>query len=300
MDIRYTISEFPCNERGVDKELTPSAQKLIAVLKREQRSEIDLTVDRELLASITRRPRWLLSDMHARGLAHPVQRGRYLVNLNGQTSERATFYALDPLAELVLRRLDKPYYLSWHSALWHYGLLDQQSNKLCVAVTFRKRPVHFETFDIQFVTVRPRKFFGFTQVQADRPPSFLEQEGVGNTRYNVATVEKTFIDAFDRPDLSSPMAIVADSLKKAWRSKLLDPDLLVKKALQFNSPYLNRRLGFFMELWEIPGSEELHEHIGRTSAIVLDPGSVAQGAVDRSWLVYKNPFIIETAKAPRG
>lgn len=283
----------------MQRTLTPTSQKLIAALRREDRSEVDLTVDRDLLESITQRPRWLLGEMHRRGLAHPVQRGRYLVNLNGEATEQPTFYALDPLPELVLRRLGEPYYLSWHSALWHHGLLDQQSNRLRVAVTFRKRAAHFGTFDIQFVTVRPRKFFGFTEVRAERPPPFLKQMGVGNTRYAVATVEKAFIDAFDRPDLTAPMAIIAESLRHAWRSKKLDADLLVKNAIQFNSPYVNRRLGFFMEEWDIPGSEELRLRIGRTSAISLEPGGTTNGPVDQRWQVYRDPMIVETAKARR-
>jgi predicted transcriptional regulator of viral defense system len=240
-----------------------------------------------LLKKITAKPRWLLSDLHRRGLAHAIQRGRYLINVDGEPTRAPDIFSLDPLAELVLRRLDQPYYLSWHSALWHHGLLEQQSSRLLVAVTFRKRPAKVGALTLQFVTIRPRKFFGFIEV------------GSGENAFKVATVEKAFIDAFDRPKLTAPTAIIAESLRDAWRRKKLDPTLLVRDAIKFDSPFVNRRLGFFMELWKIPGADELYLRTGRGPAIPLHPGGATDVEIDSRWRIYRDPAIVETAKQRR-
>ncbi len=265
--------------------LTPTAKALIQWLRREGRREVDLVQDQATLSKITSRPRWLLSEMHRRGLAHPVQWGRYLVNLDGEATAIPEVWSLDPLAQLLLARFEQPYFLSWHSALWRHGLIDQQSNRLLVAVTFRKRDADFATFSIRFVTVRPRKFFGWATEGAD---------GV-----HVATVEKALIDSFDRHELSAPMPIVADALKRAWRADRLDPEKLVADAVRFGSPSVIRRLGFFMDLFAIPGAEPLALRIGRNHAIPLAPGAASDGPVNSKWLVFEDPLIVQTALQPK-
>jgi hypothetical protein len=55
----------------------------------------------------------LLRRMVAQGYAHRLQAGRYLVNPPGVLSPRPRLDDLEPVADLVLRRLDHSYYLSW-------------------------------------------------------------------------------------------------------------------------------------------------------------------------------------------
>jgi|GEM_PF-3142996 len=284
---------------STQERLTPTARVLIDQLRKLRRREVDLVRDDAMLKKITPRPRWLLSDMHKRGIAHPVQWGRYVVNIDGASSPIASIYSLDPLASVLLARLDEPYYLSWHSALWHHGLLEQQSNRLRVAVTFRKRDAHFETFDIQFVTVRPRKFFGWADAKSERPPAFLKHLSTSIASIPVATVEKALIDSFDRPELAAPLSLVAAGLRTAWRSKRLDAERLVADAIRFDSPTVNRRLGFFMDLFEIPGSAPLALRLGRNHVIPLEPGAAPRGKTNHRWLVFADPVVVNTALAPK-
>lgn len=265
--------------------LPPTGEKLLNTLKKQGRQQIDLKTDRELLERISSKPRWLLSDLHRRGYAHPIQRGRYVIH--DTPSLAPAIVSLDPLAALLLRRLDEPYYVSWHSALWHHGLIEQQSGELFVAVTFRKRPAQVGPLRIRFVTVRKRKFFDWSAV------------GSGEGTFSVASVEKALIDSFDRPALVGPFAIVAEALREAWQRKRLDAERLVADALRFDSPFVNRRLGLFMQEWGIPGWEELELRTGRSSAITLVPGGPAAGEVDARWRVYRDPFVIETARQRR-
>lgn len=232
----------------------------------------------------------VMKRMHAKDLLHPLQRGRWVLSQGARPSPTPRLGEFDLVADAVLRRLEMDYYLSWHSALWHHGLLDQQSRRIYVAVTRRKRPVKLGLATIDFVTVTERKFFGATEVDDLEWPVWM------------AGVEKALIDSFDRPSLAAPVPIVADALHNAYSRGMLDPELLVDAAIRFGSPTLNRRLGFFMDLYEIPGTDPLALRIGRAPTVSLVPGRKPRGQrlpVRSRWRVYEDPSIIATALEPK-
>lgn len=268
--------------------LSPTERRFIAWAEREGRDDVDLTADSASLAAFSGKPRDMLYELARKGYAHRVQGGRYLIS--SKRSRGARLDALDPLAAIVLRRLSHEWYLSWHSALWHYGLIDQQASRLFVAVTARKRPAVVGRREVRFVTVNERKFFGWEEV-----------DGFGHP-LQMATVEKAIIDSLDQPRLAAPVPVVANAMRSAWRQGILDPERLVADALRFNSPVLNRRLGFFMDLYDMPAAEPLALRIGRKSAVPLAPGrEPAPGTtqVDRRWLVFADPAIVGAAEQLR-
>jgi predicted transcriptional regulator of viral defense system len=255
-------------DRTLDRQL--DAPAITALAKRSGLSGIDLP-------SVMKR-------MHTKGLLHPLQYGRWVASADAQPSRSARLDELDVVADAVLRRLDMDYYVSWHSALWHYGLIDQQSRRIYVAVTRRKRPAQLGLADVKFVTVAGRKFFGRTRVEDFEWPVWM------------ATVEKALIDCFDQPRLAGPLPVVANALRMAYRVGVLEPERLVADAIRFDSPTLNRRLGFFMDLYDIPGTEPLALRDGRKYAVPLVPGQESDGApVNRRWRVYEDPAIVGTA-----
>jgi predicted transcriptional regulator of viral defense system len=228
----------------------------------------------------------VIKRMHAKGLLHPVQYGRWIASPDARPSRGPRLDHLDPVADAVLRRLDIDYYVSWHSALWHYGLIDQQSRRVYVAVMQRKRPVALGLADVKFVTVAKRKFFGRTRAEDFEWPVWM------------ARIEKALIDSFDQPRLVAPMPVIATALKTAVRGGMLDPERLVDDAIRFNSPTLNRRLGYFMDLFDIAGAERLTLHLGRKYAVPLAPGREPEDtgvAVNRRWRVYEDPAIVGAA-----
>jgi predicted transcriptional regulator of viral defense system len=231
----------------------------------------------------------LLRRMVAKEQAHRLQAGRYLVNRPGLLSSRPRLDDLEPVAELVLRRLDHKYYLSWHTGLWHHGLIEQQSRTVLCAVTIRKRPVRLGAQTVRFVSVTPRKFFGFSRSDSYEAPVWI------------ADMEKTLLDSLDAPALAGPMPVVIAALDQAARQGTLDPQRLVAYAIKMGGPVLNRRLGYFMEKLEIPGASELEPHLGRKSAVTLQPGRAPrQGAkVDPRWRVYSDEALVSSAKELR-
>lgn len=256
-------------------------------------SAFDLSLDGSALARFARARgqrtpdvESLLRRMVAKGQAHRLQAGRYLVNRPGLLSPRPRLDDLEPVAELVLRRLDHNYYLSWHTGLWHHGLIEQQSRTVLCAVTVRKRPVQLGAQTVRFVTITPRKFFGFSRSDAYEAPVW------------VADLEKALLDSLDAPHLAGPMPVVIAALDQAARQGMLDPQRLVTYAIKMGSPVLNRRLGYFMESLDIPGAEELLPHLGRKFAVALQPGRTPrQGAnVDPRWRVYNDEALVSSAK----
>jgi predicted transcriptional regulator of viral defense system len=249
---------------------------------------VDLRADSGALADFSAKPRDMLYELARKGYVHRVQAGRYLIST--QPSRRARLEALDPLAAVVLRRLSHEWYLSWHSALWHYGLIDQQASRLYVAVTARKRPARVGRSEVRFITVNERKFFGWETIEEFGQPTHM------------ATVEKAIIDSFDQPRLAAPVSVIANAMRTAWREGILDPERLIADALRFNSPVLNRRLGFFMDLYEMPATDSLALHIGRKSAVPLAPGrepAAGTTRVSSRWLVFEDPAIIGAAEQLR-
>jgi predicted transcriptional regulator of viral defense system len=269
-------------------ELSPTEDRFMAWADKEGRTAVDLRADAAQLAAFSDKPRDMLYELGRKGRVHRVQAGRYLISK--EASRRPRLEALDPLAAVVLRRLSHEWYLSWHSALWHYGLIDQQASRLYVAVTVRKRPARVGRSEVRFVTVNERKFFGREAIEA-----------FGQTLH-MATVEKAILDSFDQPRLAAPVPVIANAMRSAWREGILDPERLVADALRFESPVLNRRLGFFMDLYEMPATDSLALRIGRKSAVPLAPGREPEpgtARVNSRWLVYEDPAIVGAAEQLR-
>ena len=220
--------------------------------------------------------------MRNRGVLHIVQRGRYVVNLDNVSTASPRVASMEQVAALVLRRLPHlDHYVSWHGALWHHGLIDQQSSIIRVAMReHRKRNVDVSGYEVRFVSVIDRHFFGAEEVST--PAGQL----------NVATVERAIIDGFARPQYTAPLAVVVDAMRDAWVRSMLDADRLIEMALRFGTRSAStRRLGFFMDLHGMP-YEGLLGHLGNKSAVPIMPGrnrTADERKVNARWRVFEEP-----------
>lgn len=267
-----------------------SVEAIRAHLRAEQRTTLDLRADRAWLHEITAHPHQLLADMARRKLAHRIQRGRYVINTEDKTpSEMPLFDALEPLADALLERLGVPYYLSWHSALFHYGLLEQHASTIFCAVPVRKRDAAFFGFRVQFVTLHRDRFFGIEPA-----------EGYASS-VRMATVEHAFLDALDRPELTAPFPVILGAFADAARSGMLDRERLTRYTVAIGSPALARRVGFLMDRYGLEGAECLRERIGSERYVVpLRPGgSRTDGDHDTRWRLRVPPSLLMAAEQPR-
>jgi predicted transcriptional regulator of viral defense system len=266
-------------------------RRLLQALQARQQQTVDLKLDEAWLRDITAQPRKLLWRLSDKRVAHRLQGGRYLVDLAAVPRQAALVAALDPLAVFLLERLGHDHYLSWHSALWRYGLVDQQSREIQVACATHKVDAAFGAFRVRFVQVAERKFFdGRTSEERHGEP------------INMASLEKALIDSLDRPALAGDMATAVEALRRAHAQGRLDTDRLVQTAIQFGSPTLNRRLGFFMERYEIPGSETLLHRLGKGYAVSLQPGGQPEeepSMVDTRWGVRLDGTLLRATDMPK-
>lgn len=227
----------------------------------------------------------LVLRLHKKGFLHRLQHGRYVGSREREPARSPRLADLDPIAAAVIRRLDLKYFLSWHSALWHHGLIDQQARHLYVAVRQQKRPVKIGLVEVRFIRIAERKFFGGETVKLEWP-------------VNIASVEKAIIDSLDMPRLAASVPVVADAMRRASHGGKLDPEKLVAATIKFKSPTVTRRVGFLMDLYEIPGSDPLTKHLGRDYAVPLTPGAIPKSreqTVNRRWHVYEDPAVISAA-----
>ena len=266
-------------------------RRLVERLRASERSFVDLHRDRQWLDDISDDPVSLMYRMRKKGIVHQLQAGRYAINVHGEPSRFPILESLEDLAPALLDRLGHAYFLSWHSALWHHGLIDQQAQRLFVAVAKQKRGARIGRLEVRFVRLAERKFFGWETIETG-----------GNGRLQVATIEKALLDSFDLPRYAGPVPIVAEAMRIAYREGRLDPERLVSMALCCDSPALNRRLGFFMDFYAIPGAEPLLAHLGRDWAVALEPGGrvdADETPVDRRWRVARDPMILAPAERRR-
>jgi predicted transcriptional regulator of viral defense system len=269
-----------------------SAQNaILRTLREREVSFLDLHEDRDWLEQITPDPVSVIYRMRKKGLLHDVQRGRYTVNTGGHPTRRPVVDSLSDLAPAALDRLGHDYFLSWNSALWHHGLIDQQAQVLFVADPTHKRPVNVGRLKVRFVRIAQRKSFGWETAATS-----------SGREIRIASIEKALVDSLDLPQYAAPMPIIAEALRTAYREHRLNVPRLVEFALRMGSSSLNRRLGFFMELFGISGAEPLLAHLGRGWAVPLAPGGPVDNdrtPVDSRWRVAQDPDVLVAAQRRR-
>ena len=184
----------------------------------------------------------ILSRLHKKGWLARIERGRYLVvPMEGQAgwAEHEFVYA----SQLVV-----PYYISYRSALAHWGLTEQLPRVVFIATTRRKRDLEFQGVRFRFVTIHLRKFFGYTEVMLDATP------------VQVATPEKAIVDCLDQERHSGGVPEVAKALIEA--GERLDVARLTDQALRMGSNVLVRRLGYLLDLVDGGQTKALAQQVG--------------------------------------
>jgi len=228
----------------------------------------------------------LLASMAQKGALHRVGRGRYAVIppdvLYGRRS-----YVVDP--HLILDELMQSngaagrYYVAYQSAAAIHGAAHQLPFVLLVAVPQQRRPIALGRARIQFVQLKPDKFFGFQQTTYHDVP------------LNVSDPEKTTLDCLERFDLCGGVAEVARSI-----SGLIDEverDKLLEYLRRMDNQALAQRLGLILE--RLSTVQEIEKHLIDAVArqvgehvYPLDPHEPEAGVLDSRWRIRENVDIL--------
>lgn len=167
-----------------------------------------------------------------------VKRGVYFTASPGQIAERTS---LDFL--LVASRMAPDAVLAYHTALEAHGYAQSLFERLYFLTTSKAKPVTFR--ERHFVPVLPSATLR-RKKKALALSTEVERRGLP---CRVATLERTLVDALDRPEL-------AGGLEEAWRSlsgvPLFDLDVVLEYVRLCGQATLAAKVGFFLERHQEP------------------------------------------------
>lgn len=169
----------------------------------------------------------------AAGRIGRVKRGVYFAAGPGETVKRAS---LDFL--LVASRLTPDAVLAYHTALEAHGYAQSLFERLFFLTASKAKPVAFR--GRRFVPVVP----SVTLRRKKKAFVFCTEAERRGLPCRVTTVERTLVDALDRPDL-------AGGLEEAWRSlagiPMFDLEIVVEYVRLCSQATLAAKVGFFLE-----------------------------------------------------
>lgn len=204
-------------------------------------------------------------QLKALGLLAEVENGKYLVL--GFEPERVLS---NPL--FIASQLATPGYVSFWSALHYYGFTEQAPLTVFVATTRKKQPVTFRDQRFRFITVQPRKLFGY------------RRELVGSLPALIADEAKAIVDSLAEPRYAGGVAEVAKALQAALAE--VDVATLVEYANRMGDKSLGSRLGYLLARLGRPLADGSLIH--SASPVRLDPSRPANGRLDSRWRINAN------------
>ncbi|MGZ8641921.1 MAG: type IV toxin-antitoxin system AbiEi family antitoxin domain-containing protein [Actinomycetota bacterium] len=214
----------------------------------------------------------LVEDHQARRL----QRGIYALLHPADWHHREAGYTANWYATAARLIHPRPYHLAFYTAMEIHNMLSHPLLTVLVATTVQKKPVFVSPVRFRFVRIAERRFFG-QETREIQPGKAIE----------VATLERTFIDCVDRPELCGGLEEVLGGFRR--RHGELDSDKLLRFLYRLSEPTLTKRLGFLLE---VVGHEdktlldEMHTMAGRLGHYVpMVPGAVKTQHVwrDKKW-----------------
>jgi predicted transcriptional regulator of viral defense system len=182
---------------------------------------------------------------------------------------------------LAAARLAEPadYFLAYYTAMENHQMLQHPLTTVIAATTTQRPAVDVGPATFRFVKLAKRKFFGVEKRQIQR----------GKT-VNVSDLEKTFLDAADRPDLCGGIEEVFRGFDRQARA--LDGDRILRYTMRLGSPTITKRLGFLLEAAGYGESAvllDLRTMAGRLHHYVpLDPKRPRNGERDTRWEILVN------------
>jgi predicted transcriptional regulator of viral defense system len=228
--------------------------------------------------------RELLSDMTRRGLLMRLKEGVYYI-IPYETNPETYM----PDWHLVVEYLvgPTPYYIGYYSALQIHNLIVQPSLKEQVVISKQIRPAEIKIHDVsfQFIYHNQKHFFGAKKTWID---SFHKVQ--------CSDLEKTIVDCLFKPNYSGGIVEVARAI---YISKAtINFDRLLEYVRRFDSQAVIKRLGYLMEVLQIPSTIiDSLQQLKSSSYIVLDTELPKEGRYISRWNIQENiePDTIQSA-----
>jgi len=212
-------------------------------------SRIILTAEeenRQILTVADFRQFYEISDGYARKMiADLVERGWLVRVARGHYQLQSAKTGLDPIPMgekfVVAGQYAPEGFIAYGSAAEYHGLTNQVFQTVLVATPRPRKSLTISTTRVRFVRIKPENLIGTQPLR--KGPSVM-----------VATIERTIIDAIDRPDLCGGISDLPEILRRA-RSKA-QVGRLIEFLPSYHSKSLVQRVGYLLEAFGYPVSEE--------------------------------------------
>jgi predicted transcriptional regulator of viral defense system len=196
-----------------------------------------------------------INRMLKRGLIFRVERGKVAI-------------CKDPF--IISSQLVFPAYISFITALYLHGKIQQTINNIFVATSRKRKPQAIFGVEVSFATLKPDLMFGY------------QKEKKGESYISLATSEKAVIDILYLPRYTR-IACIPPLLRD------VDVEKLIQYTMMTGSEAVTRRLGYLLDLTGIEHDLKL----STKTIYKLNPSINAKGKLNRKWLLYINEEVAE-------
>lgn len=233
------------------RSLSKRESELILSLEWERKNFIDLKGIEKRLRCSPGYARKLAHILIKKGWLEPLTRGKYLLI----SASRGPKGIPDMNPYLVARSLKQPYFFAYRLACFQHGLLSQVPTLIHIAVRKQKQPIEIKNVRFKFIILSKKRFFGSEEMSA-----FGE-------KLKISDLERTVLDALDRPELVGGIETAAQVLLQAGK-KIVSAKIL-NYLQRMNDSALARRFGYLAELLGIKLSKKLEAFL--KSQVKKDP-----------------------------
>ena len=192
--------------------------------------------------------------MKEHGLIYPVEKGKFSLGRD---------------AFIVASQLVEPSYLSFTTAFYLHGRMEQVIDRIYVVTSRKKKAMSFMGTEIEFVRFHPSRIFGYRRHRKSDSYVLL------------ADIEKAAVDSLYMPR-HAPVSLVYEVLSEGFERERLE-----EYAIKMNSEAVIRRVGYLLELL---GEETRLEPSSRT-VYRLNPSIRRKGRYIGKWRLYVNEVI---------
>jgi len=179
---------------------------------------------RNILDQLTRK-KWILK----------IRKGVYVVVPLDAGKKGADNYTIHSF--VIGSLLTEPYYIGYWSALNYYGFTEQTPPRIYIATTKPRNTKKILNAEFRFVTIPEYKMFDIDTVKIE------------NTKVNISSPEKTFVDCLDHPEHVGGIEEVAKALY--FSSNELKLDKLAELAIKIKNTAVIKRLGYISEVFNL-------------------------------------------------
>lgn len=217
-----------------------------------------------------------LHELASKGWLMSLGRGAYMV-APLEAGPDSTSYAVNRYLAAATIAGDRPYYLSYRTAMEIHSMTMHPWRTVYVSTQARLAPRTIQSFELQPVTISKERLWGWENIEV-----------LPDHRVHVSTAARTIVDCLDRPEYAGGIGDVAVALSLAGTD--LVPDLIVDAAIRLGRVSIIKRLGVLLELSGGVPDETLRRLEDRVTKAphVLDPQQPRSGTLHPRWKIWMN------------